>query len=255
MFVGILDDNFMVDVGRIRDLADTVGEVCRRTGLRWGTHGRLDEAADLRPGKGALPKEERRVELMAKAGCVYIGFGAESASEKVLHAMGKGGFMLANGTEHINGRDLPKTMVEGYRNTIEAGIHGNCTWISGYPSEELKDLQDSIAFILWQRELVENEDAVNAKMFCAQAYPGTDLFKHPKVRARLSEGFGLNFDSAGEPICDAALEEYVLELDDATKVLDDKNGKPVYYGDMPLPLFEKIRSLIDDGDLEAIMRL
>lgn len=254
-FVALLDDNCMIDAGRMKDFVDTVGAVCKVTGVRWGTHGRLDEAADLRPGHGPLPKEERRVELMSKAGCIYIGFGAESASEKVLHAMGKGGFMLANGTERIYGRDLPRTMLEGYRNTIEAGIHGNCTWISGYPTEKLKDLQDSITFILWQRELIQNKDAVSAKLFCAQAYPGTELFKHPKVKAILAEGFGISFDSAGEPICDDALEAYVLELDDAKKVLTDKFGKPVYYGDMTMVQFEKCRTLIDEGRISEILNL
>ena len=87
-------------------------------------------------------------------------FYAVAVPAVFLMAMGKGGFMLANGTERVHGFDLPKTMLEGYRNTIEAGLHGNCTWILGYPGEGLRELQHSAAFILWQHGLVSNPAAV-----------------------------------------------------------------------------------------------
>lgn len=248
-FIGILDDNFMVRADRIRDMVPLLGEFCKKYNVRWGTHGRLDEAADLKLEGHSRP----RVNDMADAGCVYIGFGAESASPKVLSAMNKGGFMLTNGTVKEGGYDLPRTMVEGYRKTIKAGLHGNCTWIMGYPEEDLQELQTSVAFIQWQKGLVQNPDAVNKRFFTATAYPGTELFRHPKVKARISEGFGISFDSAGNADCDAALLAYVESLDDADKVLIDLNGKPVYYGEMPLSLFEKVRGLIDAGDLDAVL--
>lgn len=256
-FVGVLDDNCMVLPGRFEDLIPTLGAFCRAKGVRWGTHGRLDEAADLRPnGKGGFVRAaRRRVDAMAEAGCVYIGFGAESASPAVLVAMGKGGFMLANGTERVGGYDLPRTMLEGYRNTLAAGLHGNCTWIMGYPGEGLPELKHSAAFIAWQLEQVANPAAVNRRFFTATAYPGTDMFKDPKVQARLARGFGLTFGADGQPTCDAALERYVLELDDATKVLEDRRGEAVYYGDMSEAQFRDARALADAGDVEGLLRL
>jgi radical SAM superfamily enzyme YgiQ (UPF0313 family) len=256
-FIGYLDDNFLVSAKRIEEMVVPLGTLCREKGIRWGTHGRLDEAADLRPdGKGgSIGAARRRADAMAEAGCAYIGFGAESASPRVLTSMGKGGFILSNGTERIGGFDIPKTMRVGYSNVVKAGIHGNCTWISGWPNEDLREFQHSVAFIQWQRELIGNDAACNKRFFQASAYPGTEFFKHPKVRARLTEGFGLNFDAAGESICDDALLAYTLELDDADKVLTDLHGQSVYYGEMPLPLFEKVRGLIDEGDLDAVMRL
>src|SRR3989344_6506837 len=97
---------------------------------------------------------------MAAAGCVYIGFGAESASARVLERMNKGGFILRpRGAKSDlltpwNGFNFPTTMVEGYTRCRRVGIHGNCTWIMGYPGEELADLKTSVAFMLWQKELV-----------------------------------------------------------------------------------------------------
>ena len=109
-FVAFPDDNFAVDRKRIAKLP----EAFKDFDIRWGTHTRLDEADD-------------RLEGMADSGCVYIGFGAESASSHVLEAMGKGGFILKNGETKFNGFNFPTTMVEGIRNTKNAEIHANCT--------------------------------------------------------------------------------------------------------------------------------
>ena len=256
-FLAFLDDNFLVSPGRIEDLVKPLGNFCRDKGVRWGTHGRLDEAADLRPTKdgGSVGAARRRVDAMAEAGCIYIGFGAESANPRVLIEMKKGGHMLVNGTEKVGGRDLPLTMLHGYKNTIRAGIHGNCTWIEGYVSEDLNALKDSIAFIQWQRELVGNSESVNSRFFRATAYPGTSFFSHPQVRARLSRGFGISFDAAGNAVCDDALLEYVLQLDDADKILVDKNGDKVYYGEMTQAMADKTRELLDAQELEKVLAL
>jgi hypothetical protein len=45
----------------------------------------------------------------------------------------------------------------------------------------------------------------------------------------------------------------VLELDDATKVLNDKDGKPVNFGDMPLDTFLKARECVDSDKIENIL--
>jgi radical SAM superfamily enzyme YgiQ (UPF0313 family) len=156
--------------------------------------------------------DPRRVDLMREAGCVYIGFGAESADPYVLEEMGKGGFILANGTVDIGGYTFPRTMVEGVKNTKASGVHGNCTWIMGYPGERLEHLKTSVAFIKWQEEYYTaglspgtedyelHKDGVNKRMFTATAYPGTDLFKSPKVQAALRDSFVFSFDASGPPV-------------------------------------------------------
>ena len=163
--------------------------------------------------------------------------------------------MLANGTVRINGYDLPRTMVEGYKNTIGADLHGNCTWIMSYPGSTLDDEKHSATFIEWQKTIVKNPASVNRKSFVATAYPGTAMFTHPKVRARLTEGFGLNWDDAGQPVCDDALLAYTLELDDATKVMHDKYARPIFYGDTTEDMFLKIREMANNGDTAGILNL
>ena len=154
-------------------------------------------------------------------------------------------------------------MVNAVENCRKAGIHANCTWIMAYPGEELKHLQTSVAFIMWQKEFwtegiepgtkdyTNLENGINQKMFTATAYPGTEMWT--AVKQRLNKHFDLEFDSFGEPICDENFRSYVLELDDATKVLNDKNGNPVNFSEMPLDIFLQARKYIDNNQVEKIL--
>ena len=45
-------------------------------------------------------------------------------------------------------------------------------------------------------------ESINENMFVATAYPGTEMFKHPKVQSMLNSNFKINFNTAGEPIMD-----------------------------------------------------
>jgi len=254
-FIGFPDDNFAVDKRRIKRMVP----VFKEYGLdkvRWGTHTRMDEA-------------DERLHDMAESGCVYIGFGAESASAHTLTLMKKGGFILKNGLtqKKINGvvHEFPTTMVNAVQNCKTTNIHGNCTWIMGYPGEDLEHLKTSVAFIKWQQEfwtegtLPDTEEynsaaaSVNSKMFTATAYPGTEMWN--TVRPNLTEYFDISFDKLGQPNCDENFHKYVLELDDATKVLNDKNGNPVNFGNMPLETFLQAREYIDTNRIEKVLEM
>jgi len=255
-FIGFLDDNFAVIKERIEKLPSIFKE--HDVAVRWGTHMRMDEADD-------------RVFPMSEAGCVYIGFGAESAHEKTLTTMKKGGFILKRGLENIcvDGKtyQFPKTMVDAVRNCHESGIHANCTWIMGYPGETLEDLKTSVAFIKWQQDIISNGEvpnncgyddvktAINRKMFIATAYPGTDMFKDPSVKSVLSDKFDITFDKNNEPLCDDAFHNYVLELDDATKVLSGTEGEFINYSEIDNNKFIEANQLIMSGKTEDILLL
>jgi len=261
-FIGIIDDNFMVNSKRIQDLAVKIQPILNDFKFHWGTHGRLDEAADLNQKNNIS-----RIEEMAKSGCIYIGFGGESASRFVLNEMGKGGFILQNGDIQINDYTFPVTMIEGIKRTKQAGIHANCTWIMGYPGEKLEDLKTTVAFIKWQEDLYthglpfgssdyENARAsVNKSMFVATAYPGTEMARHSVVRKKLSETFGIHFDSeTNEAIPDKNLFNYVLELDDATKLLEGKGGI-LYYGDMDEDQFSQAKEYVEKENIYKILEM
>jgi radical SAM superfamily enzyme YgiQ (UPF0313 family) len=254
-FIGFPDDNFAVSKKRIKQFPKVFSEYGLDK-VRWGTHTRMDEA-------------DARLWDMAKSGCVYIGFGAESASPSTLKKMQKGGFILRNGIENIivNGSSygFPKTMVDAIRNCRDTGIHANCTWIMAYPGETLEDLKISVAFILWQQRFwteglqIGSEQyksalaGVNSKMFTATAYPGTDMWK--VVRPKLQQHFDISYSKFGQPICDDKFHNYVLELDDATKILNNKDGDPVNFGEMPMDQFLQAREHIDNGEIDKILNM
>ncbi len=146
-FIGFVDDNFMVHRPRLREVCAEL----RRIGLPWGCHGRLDQA------------RAEVLALMADSGCVYIGYGGESASQSILDAMEK--------------RITVEEMRDAVRATKAVGITPNLTWISGYPGETREDLRATARFIL-------DEELGNKRMFVATPYPGTPLFSEALPRIR-----------------------------------------------------------------------
>lgn len=248
------DDNFAVAVPRIEAMVPLLGPLK----IPWGTHTRMDEGAD-----------PMRIVPMAKAGCVYIGFGPESANRDTLETIGKGGHTLTMGFERarVNGKvyEFPKSMTMAIRNCLNYGIHANCTWIMGSPAETLERLKDSVAFIQWQELLYELHDipsgAVNKRMFTLTWYPGTEIINHEKVRRELTRLFGITFQPSASskskwgPVCDEHFHQYLLELDDATKVLEGPEGEPLNFSDMDTSTFRKVRDLIDSDRTAEILSL
>ncbi|MEK7201250.1 MAG: B12-binding domain-containing radical SAM protein [Patescibacteria group bacterium] len=255
-FHGFPDDNFAVTLDRIKDLNSLVA---------WGTHTRLDEVAGLnKTTRGTA-------EVMAKAGCKYIGFGPESASPKVLEAIGKDGHTLSNGFTMVtvDGKphEFPRSMVLGIKNAARVGIHGNCTWIVGSPTETLQDVKESVLFMLWQMEFYAqfgaSPESVNTRMFTMTWYPGVSLINNPKVRSELTRIFGLKFQELPvkipgkdhwEPLVDDKYYRYLRELDDATKVLE-QDGEPLNFSDMDTDTFLRVRELIDSNRTLDILNL
>jgi len=214
-FHGFPDDNFAVTLGRIKQLNNLVA---------WGTHTRLDEVAGLNGTTRGT------AEIMAKAGCKYIGFGPESASPKVLEAIGKGGHTLSNGMMDVTvggnkNHAFPRSMIIGIQNALENDIHSNCTWILACPTETLDDLKETVLFMLWQKEYYSSKglprDSVNTRIFTLTWYPGTTIINYERVRNELTRVFGITFQPAGlntsgvmwEPIYDEKFLAYILELD------------------------------------------
>ena len=253
-FHGFPDDNFAVTLGRIKDINNIVA---------WGTHTRLDEVAGLNDSTRGTAK------TMAKAGCKYIGFGPESASPKVLEAIGKGGHTLSNGMMDVivGGKThvFPRSMVVGIQNALENDIHSNCTWILACPTETLEDLKETALFMLWQQEYYASKglpiDSVNTRMFTLTWYPGTTIINYERVRRELTRVFGITFQPAApnsggvqwEPVYDERFLTYMLELDDATKVLHSETGEPLNFGDMPTDQFLQAREYIDSGQTLKIL--
>ncbi len=198
-FVGFVDDNFISNKSRLDEFLPEMEKV----GVTWGCHGRLNEIDEELAGR------------LRRAGCVYIGFGGESADPYVLKRMNK--------------KNKPEQMAQAIKACQHVDITPNCTWIMGYPGETRESLRRTAGFIL--------EHGLSQKnMFVATAYPGTRLFEEVK------EKIFTVYDS---------LQEYVLDLDDATKFLS-KDNIILNYSDMSDAEFLECREYVERGELEMI---
>ena len=152
-FIGFVDDNMMASEKRLLQFCDLMEK--KRLPITWGCHGRVTSA---RP---------EILERMAETGCVWIGYGIESGSQKILDAMNK--------------KARVDEAKEAIRNTRKAGIYPNTTFIFGYPGESLRTIQETIDF---KREL-----GIECNSFFATPYPGTPLFEQFRTLLKDEESF------------------------------------------------------------------
>jgi radical SAM superfamily enzyme YgiQ (UPF0313 family) len=157
-FVGFVDDNMMASERRMIEFCEFMEK--KRFAVTWGCHGRVTSA------KPAV------LQRMANAGCVWIGYGIESGSQKMLDAMNK--------------KATVTQAKEAIVQTRKAGIFANTTFIFGYPGETRETIQETIDF---KREL-----GIECGSFFATPYPGTPLYEEIKSRIVDQEAF---FQSLG----------------------------------------------------------
>ena len=166
-FLGFIDDNFAVSKSRLKRIAEGLGGI---GGFRWGGHPRFDEVDD-----------PVYLKYLHQCGCVYLGFGGESANPEILKDMDKG--------------NKPEQMARVLAYCREAKIHPNTTWMMNWPGETREQIRDTVNFIL-------EHAPENRSLFCATAYPNTALFT--MVKDKIWSEFG-------------SLKNYVEQLADATK--------------------------------------
>ena len=100
------------------------GVVAKGLTINWTGYARCDGRMDL----------EYYKDLKA-GGCIMLNYGIESGSQKVLDDMAKG-VTIAE-------------MEANLRDGKEVGVYAATNWIVGFPTEDLQDFADSIAF-LWR---------------------------------------------------------------------------------------------------------
>ena len=143
------------------DLLDKLSTMIIEKGLKfiWGGYARIDKA--LTP---------ELLKKMSKAGVVYLSFGLESGSQKVLDLMNKR-FTIEEAERVI-------------RDTHSAGIDVHLNIIIGFPNEDSVDFYKTLDFIYRNREYIK---VVNTGDNCA-IIPGT-------IMARFPERFNIKYES------------------------------------------------------------
>ncbi len=152
----------MASEKRIVEFCDTMEK--KKFPITWGCHGRVASA------KPAV------LDRMAEVGCVWIGYGIESGSQKILDAMNKKAKV-----------EQAKTAI---KNTIKAGIYPNTTLIFGFPGETIETIQETVNF--------KNELEIECGSFFATPYPCTPLYEQIRDRIKDEEAFISRLGNASE---------------------------------------------------------
>jgi radical SAM superfamily enzyme YgiQ (UPF0313 family) len=143
----INDDNIGSNKERIKRMA----EFLRNSGLSWSTGMRCSDIDD------------ESAKILDENGCDELLLGAESGSDRVLKKVLTKGY--PNGTDDIRNcaRSLSKTK-----------IYGRYNFMSGVPTESIKEIHQSMDLVDWIYKVDKNS------IFCFDAYapyPGSRLYK------------------------------------------------------------------------------
>jgi len=136
-----------------------------KIGIYWGG------SAAVRPDMNL-----KLLKKMKKAGCVYLNFGIESGSAKVLKEMNKG-FSLQAAEKNI-------------KDTYKAGIQVCTNWIVGFPTETDDDFIDTLKFIKRNRKFLKSGLMVNSFILKANSF----LYNN-------TEKYNIEFDDSGNWFC------------------------------------------------------
>ena len=140
----IVDDNFIVNKERVRDICSKIADL----DLRWSALSRVDTI------DAALLSD------MAASGCIEVKFGVESGSEQLLRAMRK------NTTR--------EQITNAIQWSTDAGIDAKAFIIHGYPGENFKTTRETI-------DLLDrlSDRITRVSLFRFVPLPGTQVYDNP----------------------------------------------------------------------------
>ena len=194
-FVSVLDENMTSNLKWTREFCDLYVEEGLDKTIKWGTLGDAPSVA-VKP---------EIVPVMRDAGCAYLGFGFESASDKVLNEDIRKGQVRAH---------LQKTI-----DTVrEAKLTTVTTFMIGNMHENIDDLMETVDF--W----IQNNAEIDP--FICTPYVGSPIFYDNKDYLLEQYDTRLKLVSVGKAKVDdkvlqewklSALDKFMTECGDATK--------------------------------------
>ncbi len=159
-FIAFVDDNLTINKKYLLEFCEEI----KKRRIKWGCHGRVDCADD------------ERLAAMSGAGCMWLGFGIESGSQRILNLMNKAATVE-------QARDAIKR-------TRKYKIFPNTTFFFGYPGENMESVLETMRF-QFSLGLTKNS-------FLATPYPGTPLYEQAVKRGLIKD-----------------VEKYILSLGNA----------------------------------------
>ena len=148
-FITILDENMTSNLKWTKEFCNLYVEEGLSQSLKWGT---LGDA----PSVAVQPKI---IKTMKDAGCVYISFGFESASDKVLN-------------QDIQKGQLRSHLQKTINTLIEAKMTPLTTFMIGNPNENIDDLMETVDFWI--------QNGIEVDPFICTPYVGSPLYYNNK---------------------------------------------------------------------------
>jgi len=163
-----VDDEFVLKKKFIYDFCEKLKKEFNGT-ITWGCAGRVNLVT------------EDLIATMSDAGCVLIGYGIESGSQKMLDIMKKGVTV-----------EQAKTAIRLTRKYLG---WADCSFMIGTPGESRKTIQETIDFC---KEI----DLAPEVIFFATPYPGTEFYNMAVQQGKIidEEEYIINLGEQGEKI-------------------------------------------------------
>lgn len=166
-----IDDEFVADRRFVYEFCNLMKNFIKSTGkkLTWGCTGRVNLMA------------EDLIVAMSTAGCISIGYGIESGSQRMLDV--------------INKKVTIWQAKEAIRITKKYLGWADCSFMIGYPGETKQTIQETIDFC---KELDLSPEVI----FFLTPYPGTKLYQMALQQGKIGdeETYVLGLDEQGEKI-------------------------------------------------------
>ena len=144
------DANFFLNPKRVREICELLIE--RDLGITWSCTARADQVSRMGPEFAAK---------LRRSGCVKIGIGIESGSERILKLIDK--------------RISPEDAYTANRLLGEVGIQGDYAFMTGFP-KEIPESRDEVwqTLMLIKKIRRENPEVIT-HVFYFTPYPGTQM--------------------------------------------------------------------------------
>jgi radical SAM superfamily enzyme YgiQ (UPF0313 family) len=149
--ISFQDDSFSANRRLVQSLCEEL--IARKSKMPWMARVRVDELS------------YEILALMKKAGCVMLGIGVESGSQRIIEGMGK----------QQNPKPWPALCRRVFRWTKALGIGTNAYYVLGNPTETMEEIEQTIRFAL---EL--NSDSIQVHFYTP--YPGSAAWEKYKDR-------------------------------------------------------------------------
>lgn len=164
-FIGFSDELFLVNKPKVMEFCDRV--FAEGLNIRWSANARVNVVNyDL-------------LKIIRRAGCVQLGYGFESGSQKILDNIKKGTTVKQAG--------------EAIKITRKAGIRISPSFVFGLPGENMETIKETLDFI-------RRNQIIAFRFFYANPYPNTELYDFARKIGRLPADEDKYLESLGEQL-------------------------------------------------------